>query len=67
MKEGVIELEGPVEFVREYLKLYQPAIRKSRSTAAETGAAQAQGVARGRERALGGRKAKGIRRLSTSG
>lgn len=25
LKEGVIQLEGPVEFVREYLDLYRPA------------------------------------------
>jgi len=66
LKEGVIELEGPVEFVREYLKLYRPALRQSLGTAAETGAAQTQGVVPGRERVLGGRKAKGIRRPSCS-
>ena len=28
LKEGIIQLEGPVEFVREYLELYRPAIGK---------------------------------------
>lgn len=26
LKEGVIQLEGPVEFVRQYLDLYRPAV-----------------------------------------
>lgn len=29
LKEGIIQLEGPVEFVREYLELYRPAVVKS--------------------------------------
>ena len=66
LKEGVIELEGPVEFVREYLRLYRPALRKSRGTAAETGAVEAQGVAPAWERASVGRKTERIRRLSCS-
>jgi hypothetical protein len=28
LKEGVIELEGPVDFVRHYFEMYQPAIKK---------------------------------------
>jgi hypothetical protein len=28
LKEGVIELEGPVDFVRQYLEMYQPAIKR---------------------------------------
>lgn len=28
LKEGIIQLEGPVEFVREYLELYRPAVGK---------------------------------------
>ena len=28
IKEGVIELEGPIDFVRHYLEVYQPAIKK---------------------------------------
>jgi hypothetical protein len=27
LKEGIIELQGPVEFVRHYLEIYQPSIR----------------------------------------
>jgi len=27
LKEGIIELQGPVEFVRHYLDMYQPAIK----------------------------------------
>ena len=28
LKEGVIELEGPVDFVRHYLEIYQPAVKR---------------------------------------
>jgi hypothetical protein len=28
LKEGVIELEGPIDFVRHYLEMYRPAIKK---------------------------------------
>ncbi len=28
LKEGIIELEGPIDFVRHYLDMYQPAIKK---------------------------------------
>ncbi len=28
LKEGVIEIQGPVDFVRHYFDLYQPAIKK---------------------------------------
>ena len=28
LKEGVIELEGPIDFVRHYLEMYQPAIKR---------------------------------------
>lgn len=28
LKEGVIELEGPVDFVRHYFEMYQPAIKR---------------------------------------
>ena len=27
LKEGIIELQGPVDFVRHYLDTYQPAIK----------------------------------------
>jgi hypothetical protein len=27
LKEGIIELEGPVDFVRHYLEMYRPAIK----------------------------------------
>jgi hypothetical protein len=28
LKEGVIELEGPIDFVRHYLEMYRPAIKR---------------------------------------
>ena len=28
LKEGVIELEGPVDFVRHYLEMYQPTLKR---------------------------------------
>src|SRR3989304_9031430 len=28
LKEGVSELEGPVDFVRHYLKMYQPTLKR---------------------------------------
>ena len=27
LKEGIIELEGPVDFVRHYLEMYQPSVK----------------------------------------
>jgi len=33
LKEGIIELEGPIDFVRHYLEMYQPAIKKLSRTA----------------------------------
>jgi len=31
LKEGIIELQGPVDFVRHYLDMYQPAIKELES------------------------------------
>jgi hypothetical protein len=35
LKEGIIEIQGPVDFVRHYFDLYQPAIRKLSASAAQ--------------------------------
>jgi len=36
LKEGIIELQGPVDFVRHYLDTYQPAIKGLQSLPKET-------------------------------
>jgi hypothetical protein len=33
LKEGIIDLQGPVDFVRHYLDMYQPAIKGLQSSA----------------------------------
>jgi hypothetical protein len=49
LKEGIIELQGPVDFVRHYLELYRPAIKGFRGQAAP--AAEKRSAPRGRKRA----------------
>jgi hypothetical protein len=39
LKEGIIELEGPIDFVRHYLEMYRPAVKRL-----------SRGVTAGRER-----------------
>jgi hypothetical protein len=46
LKEGIIELQGPVDFVRHYLELYRPAIKGFRGLPPEKAA-----TPRGRKRA----------------
>lgn len=52
IKEGVIEIQGPVDFVRQYFDLYQPIIKKM--------SAQAQAL----EKAPRGRRAAAARAKS---
>jgi hypothetical protein len=46
LKEGIIELQGPLDFVRHYLDMYQPAVKRMN---------RATGPAQPRRRAAGKR------------
>ena len=50
LKEGVIQLEGPVEFVQRYLEKYAPAVKGAATPETEAGTSQRQVEARGRPR-----------------
>lgn len=53
LNEGIIQLEGPVEFVQHYLEMYAPAVKGLPPTAPRTAVSGAAKEARGRRR--GGR------------
>ena len=53
LNEGIIQLEGPVEFVQLYLERYAPAVKGLPLTAPRTAVSEAAKEARGRKR--GGR------------
>ena len=53
LNEGIIQLEGPVEFVQLYLERYAPAVKGLPPTAPRTAVSEAAKEARGRKR--GGR------------
>ncbi len=48
LKEGIIQLEGPVEFVREYLNIYGSAIKGLEEIPKETEAAPKEKTVRGK-------------------
>ncbi len=48
LKEGIIQLEGPVEFVREYLSIYGSAIKGLQEIPKETEAAPKEKTVRGK-------------------
>ena len=54
INEGVIELEGPVEFVRLYLEKYAPAIKVISTSTSEAGSPGKQSATRRRPK--GGRR-----------
>ena len=60
LKEGIIELQGPVDFVRHYLDTYQPAIKGLQGLPKEVAASpeQTKAVPRKRKAAPGTRTAK---------
>lgn len=53
LNEGIIQLEGPVEFVQHYLEMYAPAVKVLSPTTPRTAVSGAAKEARGRRR--GGR------------
>lgn len=50
LKEGIVQLEGPVEFVREYLSIYGSAIKGLQETPKETEAAPKERTVRGKRK-----------------
>ena len=50
LNEGTIQLEGPVEFVRHYLEMYAPAVKRLPTTAPRTAISGAAEQVRGRLR-----------------
>jgi len=60
LKEGIIELQGPVDFVRHYLDTYQPAIKGLQGLPKEVAVSpeQTKAVPRKRKAAPGTRTAK---------
>ena len=68
LKEGIIELQGPVDFVRHYLDTYQPAIKGLQSLPKEVAVSPEKGKALPRKRkAAPAAKAKKARRISCAG
>ncbi len=65
LQEGIIELEGPVEFVQKYLDMYQPAIKKpSRLQNTLEAAPGKDVVSQPKERVAKGIEEKAAKRLS---
>ena len=50
LNEGVIQLEGPVEFVQRYLEKYAPAVKGAATAKSQAGTSGRQVEARGRLR-----------------
>jgi hypothetical protein len=50
LNEGIIELEGPVEFVRHYLEMYAPAVKRPLPASSQTAVSGVAKKARGRRK-----------------
>jgi len=68
LKEGIIELQGPVDFVRHYLDTYQPAIKGLQSLPKDVAVSPEKAKALPRKRkAAPGTKAEKRKRASCTG
>ena len=68
LKEGIIELQGPVDFVRHYLDTYQPAIKGLQSLPKDVAVSTEKAKALPRKRkAVPGTKAGKRKRASCTG
>jgi hypothetical protein len=57
LKEGIIELQGPVDFVQHYLELYRPAIKGFRGLPRQAAAAEKAATTPGRRKSAASAKA----------